>query len=40
MIFLITLIFITAFSIFAVLQVRNSDESEDEISGFDIKIIE
>ncbi|KKR46292.1 MAG: hypothetical protein UT80_C0023G0008 [Parcubacteria group bacterium GW2011_GWC1_40_13] len=40
MIFLITLIFITAFSIFAVIQARNSDESEDEMSGFDIKIIE
>jgi len=40
MIFLIALIFITTFSIFAVLHVRNSDETEVEMSGFDIKIIE
>ncbi|MBM2817900.1 MAG: hypothetical protein HW401_490 [Parcubacteria group bacterium] len=40
MIFLISLIFIIASSIFAVLQVRNSSEQEEEISGFDINIIE
>ena len=40
MIFLISLIFIIISSIFAVLHVRNSDETEDEMSGFDIKIIE
>ncbi len=40
MIFLIALIFIIIFSIFAVLQARNYDQSENEISGFDIEIIE
>jgi len=40
MFFLIALIFIIISSIFAVIQARNYDESEDEISGFDIKIIE
>lgn len=40
MIFLIALIFIIISAIFAVLQVRNSKGSENEISGLDIKIIE
>ncbi|MEK7150310.1 MAG: hypothetical protein AAB688_00095 [Patescibacteria group bacterium] len=40
MIFLALLIFIIAASIFAVLQARNSDVQEDEISGFDIEIID
>lgn len=40
MIFLISLLFIVTFSIFAVIKVRNSDEQEDEMSGFDIEIIE
>lgn len=40
MIFLISLLFIVTISIFAVIQVRNSDEQEDEITGFDIEIIE
>lgn len=40
MIFLIALIFIIIASIFAVLHARNFSDSEGEISGFDIKIIE
>lgn len=40
MIFLISLLFIVTISIFAVIKVRNSDEREDEMSGFDIEIIE
>ncbi len=40
MIFLIALIFIIISSVFTVLQARNSQKSENEISGFDIKIIE
>lgn len=40
MIFLISLLFIVTISIFAVIKVRNSGEQEDEMSGFDIEIIE
>lgn len=40
MIFLIAVIFIIFVSIFAVISSRNSDEQEDEMSGFDVEIIE
>lgn len=40
MIFLISLLFIIIISVFTVIKVRNSDEQENEMSGFDIEIIE